>query len=354
MRIVGNLDVEVTWARMDAAMRRARGEKAPSPDDPRFALPEPVMRKISAAATLLRVFAQSEDDVLWTPRPVEPSRMARVAWLPTPRLESGPVPESADVWWGERTQLAVRFNHRSFTQTQRELGMYPTVQDGEGPAVIRTLDELAARAADTRSWVAKAPLSAAGRLRVRGEGGPLGGPTRAQASRLLDLYGCLLFELWFDRTADFGAACSVVGRTHDMGIVHDLLVDPNGRFLGIATPTRTPPPQSLNPLYCALDVAEGLDLSRYQGPFGIDVFLVRQPDGTERLRLSEVNARHTFGHVANDLAAKARASLGLDAASPVTLRFGRGAPPPDTIPLLLPGTDDDTSAWLEVPSRHAG
>jgi hypothetical protein len=38
----------------------------------------------------------------------------------------------------------------------------------------------------------------------------------------------------------------------------------------------------------------------------------------------------------------------------LTLRFGRGAPPDGTISLLLPGADDDTSAWLEVPPRHAG
>src|SRR5262249_36554745 len=112
--IAGNLDVETTWARLDAAARRARGGRAPSPDDPRFALPERVLRKISGLATLLRVFATSDDDELWTPRPVEASRIVRLDWLPSPRLVGGPMPERADLWWGRPTEVAARVNHRSF------------------------------------------------------------------------------------------------------------------------------------------------------------------------------------------------------------------------------------------------
>lgn len=92
----------------------------------------------------------------------------------------------------------------------------------------------------------------------------------------------------------------------------------------------------------------------FEGAYGFDLFRVPVPGGGVRLHLSEINARRTFGHVAHDLAAKFRALSGIGEAEPVTLRFGKGAPPDGTIPLLLPGTDDDTSAWLEVPSRHAG
>jgi hypothetical protein len=341
MRIAGNLDVEVTWARMDAAARRARGEKAPSPDDPRFALPEPVMRKISAAATLLRVFAQSDDDVLWTPRPVDPLRMARVEWLPMPRLESGQVPETANVWWGEPTEIAMRVNHRAFVASWRPERFAATTSKR-----VRSIDELVACTESLDDWVAKAPYSAAGRLRVRGRRGPLGAPARTQADRLLELFGELLVERWLERTADLGLTTGHVA--------HRLLVDDAGRFLGIEVDPRHVESEDEFELD---DTAENHVWSAgFRGPWGLDLFGVQGTDGAPKLHLSELNGRRTFGHVAwalRDRLSDARSELELWEKR-LTLRFGRGAPPDGTISLLLPGADDDTSAWLEVPPRHAG
>jgi hypothetical protein len=356
--IVGNLDVEVTWARMDAAARRARGEKAPSPDDPRFALPEAVMRKISAAATLMRVFARDEDDVLWTPRPVDPARMADVPWLLKPRLVSGPVPAEADVWWGQPTEVAARVNHRSLVIEARETG-----GRAEPDAVmVASINELRRRASGCGPWVAKAPHSAAGRLRVRGARGELTDAARRQAETLLELYGTLLFEPWYERHCDLGVAGHVfVGATPaspetlDVQETHVLGVDAQGRFQGITVGGYFElPPGRDEAQFPALDVADLLLRYGYRGPFGVDVFLVACPGVPPRAHLSEINARHTFGHVANALASKVISAFELPTGSRVTLRFGRGAPPPDTIPLLLPGADDDTSAWLEGPARHAG
>ena len=348
MRIVGNLDVEVTWARMDAAARRARGEMAPSPEDPRFALPETVMRKISAAATLLRVFAESDDDVLWTPRPVDPSRMARVEWLPAPRLESGPVPESADVWWGETTDEAALANHRASLQDVR-VGALGCPRS----AIVRSVGDLEAHVAEGGPWVAKSPHSAAGRLRVLGRGAGIDHRERVQAQRLLDLYGCLLFEPWFERVADFGTATVRHERGVSLAWPHGLLVDAAGRFLGIESPAANVSKAELaaiqHALECASDWLKALD---YLGPWGADLFRARGSDGATRLHLSEVNARMTFGLVARKAMRRCRSSLNLSEDAPLALRFGRGAPPSDAIPLLLPGPDDDTCAWLETPLRH--
>jgi len=341
MRIVGNLDVEVTWARMDAAARRARGENAPRPDDPRFALPEPVMNKISAAATLLRVFAQSDDDVLWTPRPVDPSRMAKVEWLPTPRLESGPVPATADVWWGEPTERSARVNHRAFVASCR-----PEKYTAAPTTRVRSLDELAALAERTAAWVAKAPFSAAGRSRVRGGRGPLGAPARSQAGRLLELFGELLVEPWLERTEDLGVAWDGPGGH----VPHRLFVDDAGRFLGIQVdPTRVEEDVE----YDLHDTFEDhLWATGFRGPYGLDLFYARGADGAAKLHLSELNARRTFGHVAwalRDRVCKTEQELEQTRA---TLRFGKGPPPDGTIPLLLPGADDDTCAWLDLRNRH--
>jgi hypothetical protein len=350
--LVGNLDVETTWARMDAAARRARGENAPRPDDPRFALPEPVRRKISAAATLMRVFATSDDDVLWTPRPVDPSRMAKVEWLSTPRLAGGPTPESADVWWGEPTATTAAFAHRSMTARWRDAAKTPN----RLAAVVGSLDELTARAgAKPWPWVAKAPYSAAGRSRVRGPGGPLDAPTAAHARRLLDLYGSLLFEPWLFRTGDFGVAGETGLTVADAFTLHEphvLEVDEHGGFRGIVTSARKREPvagEKMHPaLSVGLRVAQALLGAGYRGWFGADVLQVEGSDGRTRTGLSEVNCRRTFGHVAHALAERRMRHLGERVVAPVVLRFGRGLPPSDTIPLLLPGTDDDTSAWLEV------
>ncbi len=353
MRIVGNLDVEVTWARMDAAARRARGEKAPSPDDPRFALPEPVMRKISAAATLMRVFAQRDDDVLWTPRPVDPARMARVDWLPTPRLESGPVPETADVWWGEPTEVAGRVNHRLFAWQAKVRCRQPRLRGGtivyDIPSLQRAASEMLG-ADGGEPWVAKAPFSAAGRLRVRGVG-ELEDKQRFQAQRLLELQGVLLFEPWMDRIADLGVRGEVrASRASILGI-HGIAVDRAGRFTGISWPPGGDAQDGLELGEAARMMGDALRDAGYVGSFGVDAFLYRAGDARHLQPISEINARLTFGAVA---AAVTSADPFEEPSEPVTLRFGSGAPPDGTIPLLLPGTDDDTSAWLETPSRHAG
>jgi hypothetical protein len=305
----------------------------------------------------MRVFAQSDDDELWTPRPVDPARMASVPWLPTPRLVSGPCPETADVWWGEPTWVAAVVNHRSCVEEFRR-----SVPDYwlPGASIVRTIGELESCAARTPRWVAKAPHSAAGRDRVRGDEACVAPRARSQAVRLLALYGCLLFEPWFERIEDFGAAGTVevadvsVGAERAGGIgvsaAHRLLVDRAGRFAGIEVGVAAPGACS----DAGMHVGEVLLSLEYVGAFGVDLYSTLRPDGTTQLRLSEINARHTFGHVAQALAPKARPSMGIGAADPLTLRFGRGDPPSATIPLLLPGADDDTSAWLEAPPRHAG
>ncbi len=359
MLIVGNLDVETTWARLDAAARRARGERAPSPDDPRFALPEHVLRRISALATLLRAFATSDDDELWTPRPVDPGRMAPVGWqLPRPRLLSGPRPERADVWWGEPTEVAARVNHRLFAwhaAVGRRLPRLPGAMLVHDVAGLERCAADLALAGRVRSaeWVAKAPLSSAGRLRVRGAGAPTG-EQRAQARRLLDLQGVLVFEPWVRRIADFGVAGRVSGSRVEVHAIHGLEVDGRGRFLGIRDRAAGPDAEDgVRIGAAAAEMGEELRAAGYAGPFGVDGFLY-EPGRTLRC-VSEVNARRTFGDVAASILDVARETLVTIAPSdPAALMVGSGPPPSGTIPLLLPGKDDDTSAWLEVPFRHGG
>ena len=91
--IVGNLDCEVEQA-------------ATGP-----ALPANVLEMLSASATLLRVLAR-DGDTLWTPRPVDPSRVVPADGIPMPRLASGPLDEMPRfervLAWGETVSVARR------------------------------------------------------------------------------------------------------------------------------------------------------------------------------------------------------------------------------------------------------
>jgi len=94
----------------------------------------------------------------------------------------------------------------------------------------------------------------------------------------------------------------------------------------------------------ARTVADELHARGYRGPFGIDAYQYRDKSGRVALNpLSEINARMTFGHVARRLAeALNRPRL--------VLRVGSGstAAGPGILPLLDPGHDDRTVAWVEA------
>jgi hypothetical protein len=348
--IVGNLDVETSWARMDAAARRARGGEAPSPRDPRFALPEPVLCWISAAATLLRAFADDDGDRLWTPRPVDPCRMAPHPALPRPVLVSGTLPAEADLWWGRLDPVSCAAGDREYgLRIGGALGLgHP------GAAIVRSERELSARGAGCRAWVAKPPYSAAGRSCVRGHGPPDAAQMR-RATRLLALHGFLVFEPWVARTADFGTVTLVGGSTARSTSSHVLHVDPNGLFRGITLGSaRLAVEEESALLGAAAAVAADLSSVGWHGYFGTDAY--RWTDGLGRIRfnaLSEVNVRMTFGAVARRVVERCLGGRELEPGIAVSLRFGRGPPPSGTIPLLLPGADGSASAWLEVSSRHA-
>jgi hypothetical protein len=294
----------------------------------------------------MRVAAVNDLDTLWTPRPVDPSRMVRHDWLASPVLVSGPVPETADVWWGEPTEIAAEVNHRRFVLAARERAGCAVPDAG----IVGSVDDLRRRAAERGPWVAKAPFSAAGRLRVRGERGVIAEPARRQAENLLELYGCLLFEPWLPRQRDLGLCVEGRDRESAAHAPHSLHVDAAGRFLGLTVGGPAEDPTSERMRAFAFGTALALTEAGYDGPFGIDAFLVGCSGVEPAVHLCEVNARLTFGHVARALASRSARATGFgEAEPPVTLRFGRGSPPDGTIPLLLPGADDDTSAWLEAP-----
>jgi hypothetical protein len=256
--IIGNLDAEVDFARED---RRERGERA----EPRLDLPHAVLDHISAAATLLRVYAK-DSDVLWTPRPVDEKRVSDVPGLGRPELRSGPL-EDLPSAVGLRAWAVTRavdklvaepsleylepcvspkhanaariVNDRAFcleAATRIGCALPGTTMIDDVATLERHLAAGGASASCEDRWVVKARFSAAGRARLIGRGGNLDDLERRRAEKLLSIHGPLLFEPWMERVADYGCCVLVSNEVPRIYEPHRLEVDRLGGFVGLTLP----------------------------------------------------------------------------------------------------------------------
>jgi hypothetical protein len=186
------------------------------------------------------------------------------------------------------------------------------------------------------SWVAKAMICAAGRDRVRRRGG-VDAATRVRLARLLARGGALLVEPWLERVVDLGQP-GEIGNDGEVTLAppHRLICDEGGGFRGIGIGDAQAGEHAGD--LATAGRAAGAALARlgYRGKFVVDAFVHRTARGLALRPVVEINARWTFGWIARAWAER----LG-----PGVLEIGRGAPPADATPLLLPG-DDPTSAWF--------
>ncbi len=386
MRIVANLLCEMDWARAAAAERGVR-------------LPDPRPRLVSATSALgALVAAVSEPgDSLWTPVPVDPSRLLG---LPQVALESGPLtdvgPKGPFLAWGVTDQVArtappscairaaavpedwvaalrwvrppTAATHRRVCDRRRQLDVATRIGAAlPGATVVADVADVEAAArlaaavlgtspAETR-WVVKAPWSSAGRDRLRGRGPTLATDALPRLERLLAAHGELLFEPWLDRIADFGAVALVAGGTVRIVGFHRQETAGGGALRGIRPlGGAEPAPLGLtdSELGSVHDAVHGVGLwllsEGYEGPFGLDVWRYRDATGEERLHATgEINARLTFGAVARRLAERAGWDPRGGAPAPA-LRIGSGVDlrleADAATPLLLPSPDEDLAVWL--------
>jgi len=355
MLLIGNLDAEV-----ELSGRRHE------------TLPPRVLRGISALAGLMSALGQ-DGDALWTPAAVDPARwvwptgrggLARVVPVVGNLVDAaGNTDDRAALAWcqtrsvtsvfgGSDPAVVARVNHRRF-------GHELEVQMGVAPAtahLVSSVDEVERAAAGwpgDRSWIVKAPMSAAGRLRLRRRGPTLDDPARARVRRLLDRFGELLFEPWLERVRDLGC-CGRVAEAGDIDIdlPHAIHADEVGIVRGIDIGPAVVESQTRDALVqTARATGTALHNQGYRGPFGIDAFEYVDDRGQRQLRpLVEINARHTFGSIAAAVARRiapgAPCRLVLATADP------RHAvePRPDRrrIELVAPSPTDGTQAWLEL------
>jgi len=287
--------------------------------DPRFrhrrAASASVLRVVSRMAEQLAVFCRPGDR-LWVPEDATPPEPAAevLAWCETPQsaaLRTAPRPSAVDlelplqdlVWRlpVPDPDVVARVHHRSFAlQVAEELGCaLPGAQMVES---IVGLDRILAARGAPAAWVVKAPFSAAGRARYIERKGPLLADPRSRRTveNLFERHGPLLFEPWLDRTADWG--CSALLTSDGLRIVgiHRQRVDVKGQFAGIDLDAGDLPERDRLRLEDVVTAAAAaLRRAGYVGPFGVDAWHWRRPDGSVAFHpLGEINARMTFGLVA--------------------------------------------------------
>lgn len=286
--------------------------------DPRFRRHRP------ASASALQVAAQKArelavfgrpGDRLWTPGDPPPEPAAEVlAWCETPwtaALRTAPRPATVpvdlpvrDLLWhlpAPSPEVVAQVHHRAFAlRVGEELGCaLPGARTVDSPGALdRHLSSRDAPAA----WVVKAPFSASGRARYIERNGPgLTDPrSRRTVENLFERHGPLLFEPWLDRVADWGCAALLTPDGLRIVGIHRQQVDIKGQFAGIDPEARDlPRPDRERLEEVVAGVAAALRRAGYVGPFGIDAWHWRRPDGTIAFHpLGEINARMTFGLVA--------------------------------------------------------
>ena len=376
-RVIANLDAETEWAEVSAER-----EGRPPPR-----LSQPARATIAALGTLMRVVCKNDSDALWTPLPVDPLRMVHVDGLPRPKLESGPLSELAQasatmVWCTTPScrgrpsrELAPEDDCPSLVDTlwklpPPELAAAETALSRRyGTLLANSLEVLslgsrwikddsawrAAANAARQRWVLKAPLSASGRDRVIGTSDDVDDPTVvARVSKLLGRHGALLFEPWCDRIVDFG----VTGLAGPDGAgleLHYQLVDRRGavRSLHVVSRDRSPLAQTEHEDVLRVATAAGGQLYKlgYRGPFGIDGFVAREPEGDRKLvPMCEVNTRWTMGWIARFLAARLQHIGNLQEHEECILHLGMpsSCEGQTLIELLRPAALDKAAAYIEI------
>lgn len=292
-------------------------------------LPQRVARRVSAAAALLAAFARDDDErvEIYAPAAIEAARVQ----LPNVTMKVG-APARWDLAWADPAAKAAN-DRRVAAALAHELHIaLPGARVIES---LAALDAHLAQAAPAR-WVCKAPWTAAGRDRAFGEGAGIGAEQRVYIGRLLERFGAVLFEPWLDRVLDIGV-CAELDRAGRLTgeAPHTLLSDPRGAFVGIDLAPPPLPAADRDLLARTLDASgRALHALGYAGPLTLDAFVYRAGEAQRLHPLCELNARHTFGHVARALARRYG-----------TRTLGFGVAPPGARVLVGPGDGDPTTAW---------
>ena len=164
---------------------------------------------------------------------------------------------------------------------------------------MQALERQLVRTSPTGRWVIKRAFSFAGREQRRVEGGILDESTRGFCRRSFARAEGVQVEPWVERLADVSLH-GYLSRTGQLtiGSAREQHCDPFGRFVAVSTQLASLTNAESATLTADLKrTAAALATAGYFGPFGIDGFRYRLPDGSITFNpRCEINARFTMGY----------------------------------------------------------
>lgn len=283
----------VAWVfNLDAEDELARG----GPHTPTNA----VQARVTSLLPLLAPLMKPGDEVLWPGESSSLRASTGRAWCPTPWACMQMTRAGLSVPPAPPAQVLRKVNHRAFAH---DLGQaLPAARIvGSQSELLQALGDSRALAEVSieRNWLLKRPLGYAGRGRRKVASATLSEPDRVWIEAALRSRDGLSVEPFVERVLD----CALHGFLESDGALTlgrptVQTVDPSGTWQA----TKFAAPGDLSPLevelltQAAASTAKALSKAGYFGPFGLDAFRWRAPDGTLHFQpRCEVNARYSMG-----------------------------------------------------------
>lgn len=263
--------------------------------------PTNVMRaRVQSLMPQLAALMLPGDEVLWPPgAPLQRARVG-LAWCPTPwaleqlRRAGLEVPAAPD------PAVLRKVNHRQFSN---DLGQaLPGARFVHTEAALREAlgdEPVLERVSSERNWLLKRPLGYAGRGRRKIGSGPWSPADRTWIDAALKTGDGLQVEPFVTRVLDCALHGEVtVDGSLRLGEPTRSIIDEAGTWVSSerAGPSDLTAAERETLVHEAQVTARALGAAGYFGPFGLDAFRWRAPDGSTHFQpRCEINARYSMG-----------------------------------------------------------
>ena len=236
----------------------------------------------------------ASDDIILPSNDAKPEEHVAQCFCPTPSALAGLTALGFVAPDAPALEVLRAVNDRAFSaQLGQCLPQSRFVHDMEA------LEGQLAQPSPTGRYVIKRAFSFAGREQRRVQHGVLDPSTRGFCERSFALGQGVQVEPWLERLADFSrhGHLTQTGQL-TIGPTREQRCDEHGRFLGMLSDAPSATEAEAELLAEELQrTAAALTAAGYFGPFGIDGFRYRTPDGGAALNpRCEINARFTMGY----------------------------------------------------------
>jgi len=256
-----------------------------------------MLGRIDSLLPKLRALLGPEDEVLFPPRGAVRG-LRGVAWCPTRWALTQMQRAGVVVPPAPSMEILRRVNHRQFShELHQSLPVTAFVHTLEALQAHLARTDALAEVSTSRTWLLKRPLGFTGRGRKKLQ--TLSGAELAWVEASLRTGDGLQLEPWVDRVLDCGlhgllepsGRCTfgrlTLQQIDDTGAWSSTTLAPEGTLTSVEEAALT----------TAVDrAAHALHAAGYFGPFGLDAYRWRAPDGALHFQpQSEINARYSMG-----------------------------------------------------------